>query len=422
MTGPAMPSPDAGAVPAMVRTLRLSHGWSQRQLAGYAGLSSSTVSRIERGLRSADNRHVIERLAHALGCPVSDLTGAGPFLRARAGDAASARLRQALVATSLDELAQEVPWQLSSLTAAADQVRVLRDRCAYAAAAWAAADCLAGAHILPGRASRGQRLRVLVRLCFDAAICAHSLGAGATAWIAADRCKAAAAMAGEPALRDGSAYAQARVALCEGAPGQASRLAHAALSGGSGAPRNPDQASAHGMLHLTVALAVVRAKPADAAHADEHLSRAARVASTLAARDMLGSDALGLGFNSATVELFRLVTALEAGDLRAAASAERQIAPADLSLHRQAVYHVTIARLMRELGRHDDAVRSLARTERLAPEALKTLPAGFPLARTLLEENLSAASRRRLRALIERMEWTFPARPGGADGSGGWPC
>jgi transcriptional regulator with XRE-family HTH domain len=393
----------------MVRTLRLSNGWSQRQLAGYAGLSSSTVSRIERGLRSADNRHVAERLAHALGCSVGDLTGAQSFSRAHACDTACAQLLQALVATSLDDVAHGLPWHLSSLTAAAEQVRVLRDRCAYAAAARAAAGCMAKAHVLAGRSSRDQRLRILVRLCFDAAVCAASLGHGATAWIAADRCRAAAAMGREPALRDGSAYARARVALCEGAPGQASRLAHAVLAGSSEVPQNPERAAAHGMLHLTVALAAMRAKPADAAHADEHLSRAARVAGTLAACEGPGRDTLGLAFNSATVALVRLVAALDAGDLRAAAGAERQIAPALLSVHRQAVYQVTSARLRHELGRNDDAVRSLAHAERLAPEAVKTLPAGSPLARTLLEGKLSAASRRRLRALIERMEWAFPA-------------
>ena len=402
-----MASPDSSAIPAMVRMLRLSNGWSQRQLAGYAGLSSSTVSRIERGLRSADNRHVAERLAHALGCSVTELTGAEPVSRARACDAACLKLRQSLVATSLDEIAPSVPWHLGRLIAAAEQVRALRDRCAYAAAARAAAECLVRAHALPARRTRGQRLSILARLCFDAAFAVNSLGDGGTAWIAADRCMAAAAMAGEPTLRDGSVYARARVALSEDAPGRASRLAHAVLENNPGLAQNPDRAAAHGMLHLTAAFSAVRGNPADVVHADEHLSGAADVAYRLAESATSGSDPLGLDFNSATVALSRLIVALDVGDLQAATSAEREVAPAVLTLHRQAVYHVTIARLMCALGRSDDAVQSLGRAQRLAPEALKALRPAQPLATTLMEEKLSAAGRRRLRALSERMEWTF---------------
>lgn len=65
----------AETIGARIAVLRERRGWSGRFLASRAGISASTLSRIERGERSANNRYLIQDLAAALECSVTDLTG-----------------------------------------------------------------------------------------------------------------------------------------------------------------------------------------------------------------------------------------------------------------------------------------------------------------------------------------------------------
>jgi transcriptional regulator with XRE-family HTH domain len=58
-----------------IKDRRVLLGLSGRGAALTAGLSHTTWSRIERGERGADNRFVLARMARALHCSVSDLTG-----------------------------------------------------------------------------------------------------------------------------------------------------------------------------------------------------------------------------------------------------------------------------------------------------------------------------------------------------------
>src|SRR5262245_38447539 len=58
-----------------IRDRRELLGLSLRGAGLAAGLSHTTWSRIERGERSANNRFVLARMARALRCPISDLTG-----------------------------------------------------------------------------------------------------------------------------------------------------------------------------------------------------------------------------------------------------------------------------------------------------------------------------------------------------------
>lgn len=58
-----------------IAKLRRARGWTQEQLAVYAGLARTTVARLERSeylFRSAQ-LSTLERVANALGCALSDL-------------------------------------------------------------------------------------------------------------------------------------------------------------------------------------------------------------------------------------------------------------------------------------------------------------------------------------------------------------
>jgi transcriptional regulator with XRE-family HTH domain len=98
-------------------------------VASRAGIASSTLSRIERGLRSADNRYLVSDLAAALECSVADLVGQ-PYVPAdRILDQAHARMprmRAAIANSALDEPpADELPPRpldvLTPLTALIDE-------------------------------------------------------------------------------------------------------------------------------------------------------------------------------------------------------------------------------------------------------------------------------------------------------------
>lgn len=54
--------------------IRRSHGWSQQFVADRAGISKSYLSRLERGERSIDSRHLIVALARALEVSPTELT------------------------------------------------------------------------------------------------------------------------------------------------------------------------------------------------------------------------------------------------------------------------------------------------------------------------------------------------------------
>jgi hypothetical protein len=66
------PRVDADSV--SIRTLRLSRGWTQLDLAYHSGVTPQTVSRLENGWQ-APNLVTCHRLAAALGVPLSELVG-----------------------------------------------------------------------------------------------------------------------------------------------------------------------------------------------------------------------------------------------------------------------------------------------------------------------------------------------------------
>lgn len=62
---------------AKVRRLRLERGWTQQELADEAGLTSMTVSNVERTSRGIPRLETVGKLARALGVSFSDLLGEG---------------------------------------------------------------------------------------------------------------------------------------------------------------------------------------------------------------------------------------------------------------------------------------------------------------------------------------------------------
>ena len=71
----AEPSPEDQAIGQRIRRVRQRRSLSLDVAAGLAGISKSYLSMQETGTRGFTRRGLIEDLAEALGCSVTDLTG-----------------------------------------------------------------------------------------------------------------------------------------------------------------------------------------------------------------------------------------------------------------------------------------------------------------------------------------------------------
>lgn len=68
-------APEADSMPAVLRTLRVSRGWTLRDLQWITGLSFGYLCDLERGRRQNPSLATIKRLALAYGITTSDLMG-----------------------------------------------------------------------------------------------------------------------------------------------------------------------------------------------------------------------------------------------------------------------------------------------------------------------------------------------------------
>src|SRR5262245_34370626 len=136
---PAMPrwSSNDTSIGDRIRERRQLRGWSVRHAADRAGIAASTWSRVERGLRSADNRFLLAEIATALECSVSDIAGlpastSDPDLAAALAGVAA--VREAFLDAELDVEPGGEPRPLPELEREAELVWDLRLRCEYAGA------------------------------------------------------------------------------------------------------------------------------------------------------------------------------------------------------------------------------------------------------------------------------------------------
>ncbi|MGH3720939.1 MAG: helix-turn-helix domain-containing protein, partial [Pseudonocardiaceae bacterium] len=113
---------DAQSIGARARLIRHRRGLNLETVAGLAGITTSYLSLLERGLRGFNRRGLVDDLAEALGCPVADLTGqpyALPDRRSVEVAAAAAEISTALHDTTLNDVPDVPARPLRQLTDAA---------------------------------------------------------------------------------------------------------------------------------------------------------------------------------------------------------------------------------------------------------------------------------------------------------------
>ncbi|MEV6630868.1 helix-turn-helix transcriptional regulator [Actinoplanes sp. NPDC051470] len=385
-----------------IRHRRLLRGWSVRHAASRAGISHATWSRIERGRQAADNRFVLADIATALECSTVEL--AGMFVpsgdrNALAAHAGVHAIHQALIETDLNEPADRPALTVQELTRTLDLVETLRRACDYAGAARVLPDLLRDLHALAeDPAQRQVALRMLCHATFLASGAVRNLGHPAEAWLAAERCREAAAATEDPVLIGYAGYARANAALA----------ADAFQRGLAIAGRAVDEMQPH--LGLPGALETVGTLQLVSAYASRGLKRVedsrgwTAEAAGLAARTG-ESPALGLTFGPTNVDIWRIGIEVDGGEPDTAAGIAATTNPAVLPFGcRQVFYYADAGRALAAMkGRDREAIRYLLTAERVAPQHVHTSSTAQETVRSLLERSRREAGGAELRGLCERM-------------------
>lgn len=340
-----------------LRQIRKARRKSQEVVAGLAGMSTATLSRVENGLRALDSRSEIVALANALGISPSELTKL-PVPAPCNGDtdAAVEAVRLALWAVSRGRPRGHVVG-LEELRARARAV----EGSDYQRRGEMLPDLILDLHT---SIAAGRDTAELLRL----AVLVHAQTTRGYLYIvgapldlrreAATLAQRAAEDLDEPTMLGVAAWG----AVIEMVAAGAFDLALDELDSVSVPTTTSHSTQLAGMLSLSRSLvAAADRRPADVDAALEH-------AAELAQRTGQGNAYL-MGFGPTNVGLWRMAAALEVKDYERTATIAEQLSPAEHpSRERRATYWMDYGRaLTRIRGRQDDAVRAFRTAEELFP-------------------------------------------------------
>jgi hypothetical protein len=387
---------DTRTIGRRLREVRYWRGKSLKAVAELAGISEGYLSKLESGHRALDRRSLIVALANALQVAPSELTQLPMPPPANGGsDASIEAVRQAMMAVSRG--------RPGGVVAPVDELRAR----------------VAALH--PGGESRdlkqvGSALPSLIRdlhtsvaggrdvaELLDLAVLLHAQDTRGWLWIhsaSLDLRWQAASLAQQAAQERGTPTAlgiAAWGAVVEMLAGGAFDLAQDELDTISVPTTSPESTQLAGMLALQRSLVAASAdRPADAAGPLDE-------AAELAQRTGEG-NAFWLGFGPTNVGLWRMASALEAGDYDQVVRVASGLRPeAHHSRERQATYWLDYGRALARLrGRRDEAVVALRRAEQLHPTRVLRNPFARDTIAELVMRSRQDAVGRELRGMAYR--------------------
>lgn len=383
-------------VGARIRARREQLGLSQRRLATDAGITQPTLSRLESGENSGDNRFIIAALARALRCPIEDLTGT--YVPGGEISAHTYETVQALVAADLEfpSVGIEIAHveQLRDRTA---QVVELRKACDFTTLTRIAPALIRDLHAAVAGPDRDDVLRMIVRVAESASFAVRFTGQATAAYLAASRAMQAARELGDPVYLALGEWTNAHGALGCGLHERAAQITQRAIDALTAAPEAKGRAEMLGMLYLTTAFAYVGAgRPADAVPL---LAEA-----NVLARHTGETDRFALMFGPTNCRLWELAIITDGGDpvdaLPLIADTNVQVIPSKM---RRAVFHIDSARVLHKLGEVDRAVQHMETAERIAPERMHGDPIVVETIRGMVDTVRRRAVSRRLAGLAQRV-------------------
>ncbi|HEY2723916.1 MAG TPA: helix-turn-helix transcriptional regulator [Pseudonocardiaceae bacterium] len=290
-----MDDEEARTIGQRVRMVRRRRGLSLDVAAGLAGISTSYLSVLERGLRGFNRRGLLDDLAEALGCAVVDLTGQ-PYLPADRADADAAAalpgIALAVYEYKLDDPPDLQARPVAQLATAVAQANAFLDEARFSLAVRDMGALLAELHVVAATDSTDNRrtaLAALAEACMVATATARHLGRPELAIQTARRGYDAASALGDPALTAQLAVQRALGLTWIGARRRVADVLNQELAAltplADPAAADTGPAEAAGVLHLTSAWH--DAQQGRGGDADTHLAEAAALAAATGERNAL---------------------------------------------------------------------------------------------------------------------------------------
>jgi transcriptional regulator with XRE-family HTH domain len=383
-------------------------GMSQRMLADLVGRSEDWLSKIERGVRDIHRVDVVADLARALRVEMGDLLGQPVLVEDEKDDDNIPAVRDALM----------TPRRLSRTLFRRTQTPapVPAERAALLVEhAWADYQqgrigrvitelprLISMAQVLEDDATTAERQgwAVSARVHHLAATTLSKVGESDLAWIAAERAMAAADQADDPLVLASAARAGTHALLASGRFDDAVELGNTAAEWMRPHLINNDPAalSLLGMLRLRTAVAAARRS--DRGATTELITRAQRAA------DRLGHDGnyWQTGFGPTNVELHRISTLVDLGDVDYVARHGSDVSPTTLPVERQVSHMIDVARALSLVAQDDQATRLLHDAEQMAPHLVRQNPVVRETVKAMYRRSAASGQRSStpLGALAER--------------------
>jgi transcriptional regulator with XRE-family HTH domain len=384
-----------------IRERRELLGMSVRGAALAANLSHSAWSRIERGERGANNRFVLARMAQALRCSVSDLTGerSVPNAREAAGISAAVTDSFRAVMTADPEYSSGISdaAPLDVLEERVAAIRRLRVACDYASALRLVPDTVRRLHAKLNGTEWREALRLLILAEEAVASMVRYQGTAAAMAMVTERMRDLSRMLGDPVIGSLAAFQRCHAASACGVYDYSRMVASSAIEGLSGQAEQPGGMEVLGSLMLASAFACYGdGVPGEAAtYMDEAKRIAAATGDTMT---------LSLFFGPTNIQIWEISMETDGGDPARAVALARGTEPARVPhVGRQVTYHVDTGRALAYLGRDDDALMMLMTAERLAPTRVRADPLVWETARDVVERRKRKAVPPEVRAFCGRL-------------------
>ncbi|MFD5121686.1 helix-turn-helix domain-containing protein [Streptomyces sp. NPDC058385] len=357
---------------------RRRRGISQEVLAGLVGRTVDWLSKAENNRLELDRLSVIKALADALDVTLGDLLAEPTIMdwTADSGTKTVPALRSALMnyrqLTPLLGIPTEgEPTPLDQLQGSVAEVWDAYQESRYGFATrrlpLLLTDALIAAQAYEGRDR--ERAHELMAMTYQgAAMVLTKVGETDLAWIAADRGLAAAQQSGNAVVTGSLFRSVAHCLLSNGRfdaavqlVGDASDYLRPSLREAS-----PEFLSVYGTLFLAGSMAAARAE--DRATTQAFLSEADQAARSL------GCDAnhVWTAFGPTNVDIHRVATSAELGDMQVAVDLGPQIDTSALPIERRTRHNLEVARAFSAHNRVDDALSMVLEAETWAPEQVRS--------------------------------------------------
>jgi len=353
---------------------RRRRGVPQEVLAGRVGRTTDWLSKIENNRIDLDRLSVIRNLADALDISVGDLIGEPTLLdwNAESGMKTVPALRAALMdyrqLTPLLAMpsSDAEPISLDALRAEVGVVFDAYQASKYGFVAGRAPLLLADA--VQAVQAHGSEAEGLLALSYQAATSMLTkLGETDLAWIAAERGLAAAQQAGNPVILGSLLRLVVHALLSTGRYAPAVQLTETAAGLLQPELANADSAmlSIYGSLFLAGSMAAARTD--DRGRTQDFLREASEAA------DRQGADGnhMWTAFGPTNVEIHRVATAMELGDVQVAVDLGPVVDTSGLPVERQVRHSLETARALSAWNRADEALAIVLAAEQRAPEQVR---------------------------------------------------